>query len=179
MARRSGPAPARDCVECGASFQPMKVDGKFCSGACRQRSSRLQRDTSPVLVVPRPDSHDLAWAAGFIDGEGCIRASYNGAKIRYLYLTVGQKNRPLVDKLIGIFGVGSIHHSPARPTSSEAHVWTCTSRRAFHGLSLVWPWLGEQKKADFKRAIKSVHGTRQALSRHPQRGKRIVMEGGQ
>lgn len=139
------------------------------------------------IILPRPDSHDLAWAAGFFDGEGCVRVSQSvryqtsqGEKARrYLRLDVTQKHRPLLDKLEAMFGVGNIYYQKPRPTSSEGYCWTCNGRAAFYVLNLIWPWLGEQKKADFKRAINRVRETRKDWVRHPQRGQTFASIGAQ
>lgn len=139
-----------------------------------------------VIELPRPESHALAWSAGFIDGEGCVRTSQGvkyptseGTKIRrYLRLDVTQKTRPLLDQLVETFGVGTISYQKPRPGSSEGYRWTCNGSAAFYVLDLIWPWLGEQKKSDFKRAISRVRETRQDFVRHPQRNKRYVAVGG-
>ncbi len=52
---------------------------------------------------------DLAWAAGFIDGEGCFDFSLKGSKPSvYLSLRVSQKVREPLDRLASIFGCGKI-----------------------------------------------------------------------
>jgi hypothetical protein len=179
MARRKNPAYARDCAHCGTSFQPWKVDGKYCSTLCTQRAASARR-LAPLLVA-KPDSHDLAWAAGFFDGEGCMTATTGnyyetseGRKCRrYLRLDVSQKTDPLLLRLRDIFGVGSLQYQKQRPTSSEGWKWVCNGRAAFFVADLLWPWLGEQKKADFKRAIKAVRETRTEFVRRPQHGRKV------
>lgn len=180
MARRKEPAPARDCIYCGTSFRPMKADGRYCSQLCaaRQRS----RDRLCPIEVPAPDSHDLAWAAGFFDGEGCFLASpgtkydtSEGPKSRrYLRLTVTQRYEPLLKKLQDIFGAGRVYAQKERPTSSAGFAWTCNGRAAFFVADQMWPWLGEQKKADFKRALRAVRGSRTDFVRQPQHGRVLV-----
>jgi hypothetical protein len=60
-----------------------------------------------------------------------------------------------------------------RGTSSEGYKWVCNGRAAFFVADLLWPWLGEQKKSDFKRAINAVRETRLDFVRRSQHG-RIV-----
>lgn len=180
MARRNERAEARDCGYCGESFRPWKANGRFCSRICAQRAASQRRLTA--LALERPGSHDLAWAAGFFDGEGCFTSnsgvSYDtseGIKTRrYLKLSVSQKYEPLVSKLQSIFGVGSVYFAPARKTSSQAYVWRCHGRAAFYVADLLWPWLGEQKKADFKRALKLARESRLDFVRRGQYGRRVV-----
>lgn len=180
MARRNEPAPPRDCGHCGESFRPMKVDGAYCSTLCRSRE-RSRKRLAPI-EVPMPDSHDLAWAAGFFDGEGCFTAS---AKVRYqtsegpksrryLNLTVAQKYDPLLVRLREMFGAGGIYAQKERPTSSAGFKWACNGREAFHVANLLWPYLGERKRADFKRTLRLVRETRNDFIRQPQRGRVLV-----
>lgn len=108
---------------------------------------------------------ELAWAAGFFDGEGCFGNSpaaenKQGIRRRYLRASLSQKYPALVHQFHEIVGVGTIHFSPARPTSSQAYIWRTTSKNAFSVANALWPWLGEQKKADFKRGLRGVRDAR-------------------
>ena len=184
MARRTEAASPRNCEEYGIEFRPWKIDGRFCSSRCKGRSFYAKR-LQPIAVPHPADSHEIAWAAGFVDGEGCIRATTgpryetsDGIKTRrYLRLDVSQKHRPLLDRLQSTFGVGSIYYQKPRGTSSEGYKWVCNGRAAFHVADSLWPWLGEQKKSDFKRAIKMVRETRTDFVRLPQRGHRVLWGG--
>lgn len=184
MPRRKEAAFARPCTGCGRDFRLWKIDGRYCSGKCRQ-AARRARLRVPILV-PEPDTHDLAWAAGFFDGEGCFTATASnyyetseGRQCRrYLRLSVWQKHEPLLLQLQVALGVGRIYVQKQRPTSSAGFTWVCNGREAFHVANALWPWLGEQKKADFKRALLSVRKTRQNFVRQPQRGRRVVLRGG-
>lgn len=107
-------------------------------------------------------NEDLAWAAGFVDGEGCFDANVSVKYVtkdgqerarHYLRLSVTQKYDPLLSRLTEIFGFGKARPYPARATSSEGFKWVCNGYQAFDAATLMWPWLGERKKADFKRAL--------------------------
>jgi hypothetical protein len=54
-----------------------------------------------------PDEYDMAWIAGFFDGEGCItaRVAENGSPT--LQVSIGQKDRTQLEFIQEIFG-GSI-----------------------------------------------------------------------
>jgi hypothetical protein len=100
---------------------------------------------------------ELAWAAGFFDGEGCVGAyagppSKGGVRRRYLRVSVAQKQRPLLDKYLGIFGCGAVYEDKRRPM----HAYQASGRAAFDVVNRLWPWLGEQKRADFKRACRMI-----------------------
>jgi hypothetical protein len=110
---------------------------------------------------------DYAWAAGFIDGEGTIRASTNphtyadgGQVMRAcLYLSAAQKFDPPLRRLHAILGAGSIYHYTPK-TRNPFYVFSCGGRAAFASVDAIWPWLGEQKKADCKRALATIRDCR-------------------
>lgn len=137
------------------------------------------------IVVPTPRDTELAWAAGFIDGEGCfdanIKVNYQTSKgekkRRYLRLSVDQQNRELLDQLVRIFGLGKVYSYKGRPGSPAGHKWVCNGRVAFYVAGQVWPYLGEQKKGDFKRAIRRMLETRREWVAKPYRGPRIIQGG--
>lgn len=73
---------------------------------------------------------DLAWAAGFIDGEGCLIFMQNDAK-----LTISQKDpRPLV-KLKNLFGGSICRHSRG------IWVYQLTTNKCYAALPLLIPFL--------------------------------------
>lgn len=106
-------------------------------------------------------NEELAWAAGFTDGEGTFGA-YAGARTRagisrrYLRVSVAQKNRALLDRLVVIFGCGHVYLDAKR----GMHNYRVNGRKALAIANLLWPWLGEQKKADFKRALMRIKESR-------------------
>ena len=89
---------------------------------------------------------DLAWAAGFFDGEGSITIARNygpnlGRGLR-MKIAVAQVDPAPLLKLHGMFG-GCIryHYRPTRPEHRVAHEWTVGSRDAMRVLSLLLPYL--------------------------------------
>lgn len=59
-----------------------------------------------------------AWAAGFIDGEGCFYAGVTSRGRTQARLQVGQNDRFALELLQELFGCGSIY------VSRDTHVWT-------------------------------------------------------
>jgi len=102
----------------------------------------------------------LAWAAGFIDGEGNIHAhrarnDNTGPaaavwKVR-LRLTVAQKPREALDLLQQTFGVGSIRQvasaSPRTGLPSHLHLWNVNTRQAEQVIRAVLPYLVVKREA--------------------------------
>jgi hypothetical protein len=109
---------------------------------------------------------ELAWAAGFFDGEGCVGTSpgaptKSGVTRRYLRAAVTQKHPPLLEKFAALFEGGAIRSESRR----TMHQFQVNGRQAFRVMDLLWPWLGEQKKADFKRALLRIRESREAAAK--------------
>lgn len=81
---------------------------------------------------------DLAWAAGIIDGEGCIYIS----KAHQLYLRVTMTDYPTVARLHTLFDVGTLH-TETKPTKNSRIIygWTCAAKDTGTVLLLIRPYL--------------------------------------
>lgn len=93
---------------------------------------------------------DLAWAAGFIDGEGCIGAYTNGLRSYHvLSLAVSQKYRQPLERLVELFG-GTIRvkHNP-----KDVFEWRMGGDRAAGILAQLIPYLRTNKKGQAILAI--------------------------
>ncbi len=107
----------------------------------------------------------LAWAAGFFDGEGTFTARKGVAagnrEARYFQAAVTQKHPELIIQFADIFaGLGRTYFYEPRPHHCSEAKFMANSREAFVIAYLMWPWLGERKKADFKRSLSRVLATR-------------------
>jgi hypothetical protein len=92
---------------------------------------------------------DLAWAAGFIDGEGCIsvikrKTGQSKAGRRYEYhqlnINVPQIDKAPLDKLQKMFG-GMVRANKAIGNRRPSFVWTIHSRIAYNTLIQLIPYL--------------------------------------
>lgn len=91
-----------------------------------------QTDTGPTNV---------AWAAGYIDGEGCISVSKNGPKQKHmLRLTVLSTNPLPLPKLRYLFG-GTISGPRVRNGHRPAWTWSAGSRDTLLALERLLPYL--------------------------------------
>lgn len=86
---------------------------------------------------------DLAWAAGLIDGEGCVLIAKRSERDYQLRLTVAMVHKPTLDRLRSIFGVGNVRpHVGARPDGwRQKWVWLISARQALAVLELVRPFM--------------------------------------
>jgi hypothetical protein len=99
-----------------------------------------------------------AWAAGVIDGEGCISiirtpptAASRCVANRYtLHLKVTMGHEQTVKRLRRIFRTGSVQiHVPKSERLNASWSWVCQSRQSEHVLRLVRPYLlTKAKEAD-------------------------------
>ena len=97
---------------------------------------------------------DLAWCAGFFDGEGTtsvLKAQRD--KYCYLRVSVSQKDRTLLDKFQSIVGVGTVYKAKTREIHSldiykQEDVRKC--------LDLLWPFISEIKKKQAQNAIDTI-----------------------
>jgi hypothetical protein len=93
------------------------------------------------------DGYAVAWAAGIIDGEGCITISRQrpgtGGRVNpshRLYLKVTMGHQPTVELLRQIFRVGSVHLQRGGRWN-DAHTWLVAARQAGDVLLAVRPYL--------------------------------------
>lgn len=109
---------------------------------------------APIQGVPglyevfAMNREDLAWCAGFLDGECCIRSHHVDSRF-YPDLSVNQVHREVLDKLESILGVGKVTGPRERPGNSKPLYYY--NVRGFEGVqyvvAAVWPWLGVVKRA--------------------------------
>lgn len=115
------------------------------------------------------DEYELAWAAGFYDGEGSAGFYSNGSSSRSMRLcaSVAQKDlRPLrrFQRALGFGRIGNI------AAQSGVSYWRVTSEPDVRRLSqLLWPHLSEPKREQFTRVL-SAFDARPVVQRKAQRG---------
>ena len=87
---------------------------------------------------------ELAYAAGILDGEGCISGTFSSTKrMAYVRVSVQQKHPDLIDWLHQTFG-GMKAVRPTRENIlgfSGGYVWQLDNRQVFRFLEKVLPYL--------------------------------------
>jgi hypothetical protein len=100
---------------------------------------------------------DLAWAAGVIDGEGCIsltrRSPQTSRQVNCNYrliLKVTMCHKPTIARLRKIFGCGTLHKQKAQQSYwTDSWVWFCNATDAGACLRLLREFLlTKAKEAD-------------------------------
>lgn len=94
---------------------------------------------------------ELAWSAGFYDGEGCTTLT----KDRYLQATVAQSNdREVLDRFANAIGVGRIngpYYSKKYPHWGKKWYWIAIGNDVDLLMEKLFPYLGNVKKAQYRK----------------------------
>jgi len=102
-------------------------------------------------------SEQLAWAAGFYCGEGSVSPVRQRGKVSGVRVTIGQKNREVLDRFQEAVAVGRVN-GPYGPYGGgngcamffyQAHGRDVTRKIR----DLLWPWLSMEKREQFDRAF--------------------------
>jgi hypothetical protein len=102
------------------------------------------------------DRHELAWAAGFFDGEGWAAKRTRGVQSR-----INQSDDDGVPDVLlrfqRIVGCGRIHGPLREEGRRDLYYWDVSSRADVESVAnAVWPWLGDVKHAEFSVALGDV-----------------------
>ena len=95
---------------------------------------------------------EIAWAAGFFDGEGCSSSRANGRGSRnHPSLHVSQNNRDTLERFqAAVGGVGAIYErNNGRHFDWQAQTKESTKK----AMEALWPYLGQHKKNQYMNAM--------------------------
>lgn len=104
---------------------------------------------------------DLAWAAGFFDGEGSTLLTKNHGKY-YARLSVTQCHQEVLQKFQRIVNLGQIAgpHVMKQSQRKDMYYWyVCGFEQTQAVIAFLWEWLGTEKREQAKRVL-ALHGTR-------------------
>lgn len=106
-----------------------------------------------------PNRENLAWAAGFFDGEGTTSCVKHLHKYNYPVLVVAQSEPSVLLKFQSIFGMGKVngpYKYKNRPNNQPYYQYRVHGFEKVQAIvAMMWNWLGERKKAQ---AIKILSG---------------------
>ncbi len=97
--------------------------------------------------------YELAWAAGFFDGEGSTsylkKDTWIGPR-----MSVAQNNPITLERFRQAVGVGKIYEHTTR---KGMYSWNCQKKHDVENvLNMLWPFLSEQKKEQAIEVYKKV-----------------------
>jgi LAGLIDADG endonuclease len=96
------------------------------------------------------DTHGLAWAAGFFDGEGCIGCYKHHKGTMELHLKITQKDRRVLDKFrkaVGRVGISIVDQT------TKYHQLQAHNSNVIRIFNLLKPYLSEAKIEQGEKAI--------------------------
>lgn len=102
---------------------------------------------------------ELAWAAGFWDGEGCsgnwsfgIKGYPERKPQRVCRAILGQKTSPLLTRFKEAVGFGKVY-GPYLSSRNQMR-WQVQSFEHVQAVAaILWSWLGESKRSQFRKAL--------------------------
>lgn len=111
------------------------------------------------------DLFELAWAAGFYDGEGSTITDINlGAGRVTLQVTVTQVDRQVLDRFrAAVGGLGNVYGPFDRPNPKHRPLYTYRVNRFEHSqavLAMLWRFLDEVKRDQAVGALRKYHENR-------------------
>ena len=106
---------------------------------------------------------DLAWAAGLIEGEGCIYSSMRSTGVRggraVWHLTVQMTDEDVLRRLAAVIGLGNVcgpykNKGDGKKAYKPIWSWTVSSRTHVYAvLVALWPWLGARRREKVREAL--------------------------
>jgi hypothetical protein len=127
------------------------------------------------------DRHQLAWAAGFFDGEGWANAAaQTGRRTNQPHAQINQSDDhsvpAVLERFLKVVGVGRIGGPDRKPNRIDRYWWTASSRPDVHRVAqLLAPWLGDVKRTAFAAAL---NAEPLAGQRIPTRSEMLAWAGG-
>lgn len=95
-------------------------------------------------------SSELAWAAGFFDGEGC---SYKPKDKNFGRISISQKDKRVLERFQKAVDAGQIYNGSKRDQDFKYIVQGKTAKTV---MDKLWPYLGEIKKSQWLRVTTGV-----------------------
>lgn len=113
----------------------------------------------PKIVVT-PDREELAWAAGFWDGEGCTTTQRH-KNSKNIHLSVSQVFLPNLERFQrAVGGLGKIYGPTIQPNRRPIYCWmTGKFEHAQAVMAMLWSFLTQEKRDQYKRVLAEVRAT--------------------
>lgn len=94
-----------------------------------------------------PVESELAWAAGFFDGEGCFYCRNRYGKYKYFNMEVAQLDRRPLDRFTQAVGLGKVIERKGRKTTKPHFLWALYDQEDVKmAVNKLWPYLSDPKK---------------------------------
>lgn len=107
-----------------------------------------------------PTTKDLAWAAGFLEGEACFGRSGGRGKYQSERIWCGQKDPECLQRLLAMFGgrIGVQHQQTTNLIKTEGvatsiPIWTVSGSRARGVMQTIYSFMSERRKTAIRKAL--------------------------
>jgi hypothetical protein len=118
-------------------------------------------------------TEDLAWCAGFFDGEGCFSISKSTTRHPHKYASVriNQVHREVLDRFALAVEVGKVRGPYQRGPNQPIYVYSASTWCEVKTIAdLLWPWLGTIKRDQAERVLNESKKTQLRLTDSCRRG---------
>lgn len=115
---------------------------------------RGKENPKTAKATQHPRVRDLAWAAGFLEGEGSFYQS-GGAKRRHrgtAYVVAYQVNKQPVQRLLSVLG-GALHQRQARGKAQPVWVWRASGSRARGIIMTLFAFMSDKRQTQMRDAL--------------------------
>lgn len=98
---------------------------------------------------------ELAWSAGFIDGEGTFGVQRQSGRKDIMYLQATQVDRRVLDRLRDAMGLGKVYgpyqyNRPGYRNNKPYFYYRLTGdEKVVSAAKMLWPYLSEVKRLQF------------------------------
>ena len=113
------------------------------------RAGTWKPSRTPTKPLRKPRTEEIAWAAGFYEGEGSVSA------LGTLVAQITQVNREPLERFVPIFG-GRIHSIRGTNTIGPLHGWYVGGALALSFFEQVEPWLSDKRRVQIKTALEEL-----------------------
>ena len=115
--------------------------------------------------MKRFDREELAWAAGFFDGEGCVYSSNMNTKRprkgKTIHFDIAQTDRQVLDRFTNALGIGKVYGpypgSGKGPNNKDYYRYTLAGfEKCQAAVALIWKNLGSIKRQQASLALETM-----------------------
>jgi hypothetical protein len=119
-------------------------------------------------MTKRRSREDLAWLAGFWDGEGCVSSLNTNSARNYPVFALSQAGREgleLCERVARVAGIDASISGPVIPKGGNQRqpqwkVRISGYERVQALLAMCWPWLSRTKREQAVKALRAFHAVR-------------------
>lgn len=101
-------------------------------------------------------THELAWAAGFFDGEGhirCDRGTVKGKLYPRITLHAPQRDTRVLERMVKALGRGKVLGPYNNNGGPIYHFHVCNFEDVQMSVASMWPWLSPVKREQAAAAL--------------------------